>query len=106
MVFTAGGRPLESNLLNFVEMMNSIFVQMSAYWIITFTEIVSDNNHRYNFGWVYIAFLCLFIVFNLVIIAHKTVSEIRIAIRIRNRAILMVKLMKKWMAFFFSKRKV
>ena len=55
-------QPYESPYANRKELFNECIVMSLLYTLLTFTEAVPDPSTRYAFGWLYIAFVTVYIV--------------------------------------------
>ena len=69
-------RPFDSQLKNFLEGSNEIFVLILSYAGFLFSDYVENPVVRYSFGFFYISLLAVPLVINIVVIVYETLSEL------------------------------
>jgi hypothetical protein len=69
--------PFETKIANCMEVMNEIFILLSGYMLLFFTDIIPDVDLTYNFGWVMIALILLNLAINTLIIIVMTFFDLK-----------------------------
>jgi hypothetical protein len=76
-VYVIDARPFNEPHLNFMEIMNEIFVSIGCYFMFFFTDFVESDNVRFDIGWAIALFICPVIAINFAIMMVKAVIEMK-----------------------------
>ena len=76
--------PLDSNMMNGLEIMNEILSFIILYHLIIFTDWVPHPEIRYKFGYMLIAFTTLCISVHIILMASALVHELKRSIKKRK----------------------
>ena len=93
MGYTINNYPMDSKILNFMEILNEGIILCSAYFILSFTQWICDPMLRYKIGWLYIVINSIVIFLNFSIIFYEIYRGIK---KERRRQ----KWLKEWNIFF------
>lgn len=71
MIYTGYFRPFSKRLSNWIELMNDALTVLCSYFLIIFSNVVSDPYTRYVSGWPLIGLVCFIILINLLVIMYQ-----------------------------------
>lgn len=69
-------KPLDSPFLNGMELFNETILIVCFYFIIFFTDIIGDDELRYQLGWIYIGIIVINITVNFSAMLYKFVTTL------------------------------
>ena len=69
-IYQGWSQPYELPENNSKETANEIFIQLITYFLLTYTNYVTNPDMKYTLGWVNIACLSIMVLFNLVLIGR------------------------------------
>ena len=84
MIFTSWAiryKPMEDAENNFLLIFNSLFMLVSVYLIMLFTDFVPEAENRYFFGYAYMIFFALDALLNVLMFIVISVKDVRKALK-------------------------
>ena len=69
--FFVNCKPLKGKALNYIEIMNEMFILQVSYYMFVFTDFVQSVPLRYDIGFVFMYYASFTLVVNFVIIAYE-----------------------------------
>ena len=82
--YLINNKPMNSKLLNFMEIMNEFLILCCGYFIMFFTQWICDPNLRYNIGFIYIPILASVLLVNFILIFYEMSRAMKKANRKRK----------------------
>ena len=85
-IFIQWARPLESRFANNMETINEVVTVILQYCLMYFSNFMPDDKLRHDLGYVYLAVVCLHVIFHMSIMMFSSCKNLRLLyLRYKNR---------------------
>ena len=74
--FFLNNKPMQSKMMNFMEIINEIAIYLTSYVIFFFSDWIDDIEMRYTLGFVYMPGIMIIVTFNLACVIYEMCSAI------------------------------